>query len=169
MCVGFNKNQNHTYNLKSFPNHKTCDILTLGGNYGKNYKAYDSRDYVRQPSSYIYQSRYFDVATIALKQEQLSKAELEAAIQGTKESIYDAADTMFSNVLSQFYPDAPRNSIEEEAIIKLQNQLIEERYNKLTKEEKEAYSKNYSKLKYVLSLDKLLQGQNHGTTDSSAS
>lgn len=112
---------------------------------------------------------YFDVATIALKQEQLSDKELEAAIQGTKESIYDAADTMFSNVLAQFYPDAPVNSIEEEAIIKLQNQLIEERYNKLTQKEKEAYSKNYSKLKYVLSLDKLLQGQNHGTTDSSAS
>lgn len=112
---------------------------------------------------------YFDVATIALKQESLTKSELEAAIQGTKESIYDAADNMFSNVLSQFYPDAPKNSIEEEAIIKLQNQLIEERYNKLTKEEKASYKEHYNKLKYVLSLDKLLQGQNHGTTDSSAS
>lgn len=112
---------------------------------------------------------YFDVATIALKQEQLSKAELEAAVQGTKESIYDAADTMFSNVLSQFYPDAPINSIEEEAIIQLQNKLIEERYNKLTKEEKASYKEHYNKLKYVLKIDKLLQGQSHGTTDSSAS
>lgn len=111
---------------------------------------------------------YEGVANTTLTAE-LSKSEREAAITGIRESIYDAADTMFSNVLQEFYPDAPRNSIEEEAIIKLQNQLIEERYNKLTKEEKEAYSKNYSKLKYVLSLDKLLQGQNHGTTDSSAS
>lgn len=99
----------------------------------------------------------------------LSNKELEAAEKGIKESMYDAADNMFSSVLTQFYPDAPKNSIEEEAIITLQNKLIEERYNKLSKEEKNAYKKQYDKMKYVLKINKLVQGQTHGTTDSERS
>ena len=83
--------------------------------------------------------------------------------------MYDAADNMFSSVLTQFYPDAPKNSIEEEAIITLQNKLIEERYNKLSKEEKAAFKDNYNKMKYVLKINKLVQGQTHGTTDSERS
>ena len=87
--------------------------------------------------------------------------------------MYDAADNMFSSVLTQFYPDAPKNSIEEEAIITLQNKLIEERYNKLSKEEKSAYKKQYDKMKYVLKINSLVQGQKeHGqtkTTDSERS
>lgn len=98
----------------------------------------------------------------------LSKKELDAAKQGIKESMYDAADSMFSSVLTQFYPDAPVNGIEEEAILTLQNKLIEERYNKLTKEEKAAYKTNYNKMRYVLSLDKLLKGQAHEQTTDSA-
>ena len=101
----------------------------------------------------------------------LSKQELDAATQGIKESMYDAADTMFSSVLSQFYPDAPRNEIEEEAIIKLQNKLIEERYNKLSQTEKASFKEHYNKMKYILSINSLLQkqGQKHGTTDSERS
>lgn len=113
---------------------------------------------------------YEQVANQALN-SSLSKKELDAATEGIKESMYDAADTMFSSVLSQFYPDAPRNEIEEEAIIRLQNQLIEERYNKLSKEEKASFKEHYNKMKYILSINSLLQkqGQKHGTTDSERS
>ena len=118
---------------------------------------------------------YTEVAKSLINSSKLSKHELDAAITGIKESMYDAADNMFSSVLTQFYPDAPKNSIEEEAIITLQNKLIEERYNKLSKEEKSAYKKQYDKMKYVLSINSLLQKQGqkeHGqtkTTDSERS
>lgn len=112
---------------------------------------------------------YNEVAKSLLTSSKLSKSELNAAEQGIKESMYDAADNMFSSVLTQFYPDAPKNSIEEEAIITLQNKLIEERYNKLSKEEKAAFKDNYNKMKYVLKINKLVQGQTHGTTDSERS
>ena len=114
---------------------------------------------------------YNEVAKSLLNSSKLSKTELHAAEQGIKESMYDAADNMFSSVLTQFYPDAPKNSIEEEAIITLQNKLIEERYNKLSKEEKSAYKKQYDKMKYVLKINSLVQGQGqtHGTTDSERS
>ena len=112
---------------------------------------------------------YNEVAKSLLNSSKLSKSERNAAITGIKESMYDAADNMFSSVLTQFYPDAPKNSIEEEAIITLQNKLIEERYNKLSKEEKAAFKDNYNKMKYVLKINKLVQGQTHGTTDSERS
>lgn len=114
---------------------------------------------------------YNEVAKSLLTSSKLSKKELDAAEKGIKESMYDAADNMFSSVLTQFYPDAPKNSIEEEAIITLQNKLIEERYNKLSKEEKSAYKKQYDKMKYVLKINSLVQGQGqtHGTTDSERS
>ena len=112
---------------------------------------------------------YNEVAKSLLNSSKLSKTELHAAEQGIKESMYDAADNMFSSVLTQFYPDAPKNSIEEEAIITLQNKLIEERYNKLSKEEKSAYKKQYDKMKYVLKINSLVQGQTHDTTDSERS
>ena len=112
---------------------------------------------------------YNEVAKSLMNTSNLSKKELEAATLGIKESMYDAADNMFSSVLTQFYPDAPKNSIEEEAIITLQNKLIEERYNKLSKEEKAAFKDNYNKMKYVLKINKLVQGQTHGTTDSERS
>lgn len=112
---------------------------------------------------------YNEVAKSLLNSSKLSKTERVAAEQGIKESMYDAADNMFSSVLTQFYPDAPKNSIEEEAIITLQNKLIEERYNKLSKEEKSAYKKQYDKMKYVLKINSLVQGQTHDTTDSERS
>ena len=112
---------------------------------------------------------YNEVAKSLINSSKLSNKELDAAITGIKESMYDAADNMFSSVLTQFYPDAPRNEIEEEAIIQLQNKLIEERYNKLSKEEKSAYKKQYDKMKYVLKINSLVQGQTHGTTDSERS
>ena len=105
---------------------------------------------------------YNEVAKNLMTDSHLSNKELHAAHQGIKESMYDAADNMFSSVLTQFYPDAPKNSIEEEAIITLQNKLIEERYNKLSTKEKAAFKDNYNKMK-------LVQGQTHGTTDSERS
>lgn len=84
---------------------------------------------------------YYQVAISQLK--DLSQDELNAAYTGIKESMYDAMDTLFSNVLTQFYPEAPRLSIEDEAILELTNKLIEERYDQLSPEEQKAYSESY--------------------------
>ena len=89
-------------------------------------------------------SAYFQVATNSISnQTHLSKHTKDAAILGIKESMFDTADSMFSNILNTFYPDSPRLSLEDEAILTMTNQLIEERYNELTPEEQEAYSKAY--------------------------
>lgn len=87
---------------------------------------------------------YFQVATHSISsQTHLSKKTKEAAIAGIKQSMYDTADSLFSNILNTFDPNSPRLSIEDEAILQLTNQLIEERYNQLTPEEQAAYSKAY--------------------------
>ena len=89
-------------------------------------------------------SAYFDVATKSISsQTHLSHKTRDAAIAGIKQSMYDTADSLFSNILNTFDPDSPKLSIEDEAILQLTNQLIEERYNSLSKEEQAAYSKAY--------------------------
>lgn len=101
---------------------------------------------------------YTAVATSALnlnhnsgdtpKSSKLSTdAELRAATTGIKESMYDAMNSVFSTVLQNYYPDAAKFQIEDEAILQLTNDLIEERYNKLTPAEQKAYSKAYQTLK----------------------
>ena len=81
--------------------------------------------------------------------ENLTK-EQEAALLGIKQSMYDAFDSLVSNVLGQFYPEAPNLEIEDEAILELTNKKIEERYNQLSDEEKAAYKATYAQV-----LDKL--------------
>lgn len=88
--------------------------------------------------------------------ENLTK-EQEAALLGIKQSMYDAFDSLVSNVLSQFYPEAPNLEIEDEAILELTNKKIEERYNELSDSEKEAYKATYAQV-----LDKL-HNQNNGS------
>lgn len=97
---------------------------------------------------------YYKVATTTLNinhnsgktdsNSKLSKSELNSAIKGIKDSMYDAMDSVFSNVLSQFMPEHPRYTLEDEAIIELTNQKIEEEYNKLSDEDKEAYRQTYN-------------------------
>lgn len=82
----------------------------------------------------------------------LSKKDKDAAIQGITESMYDAADSIFSTVLTQFYPDAARNSIEDEAILRLTNELIEKRYNSLPESERKAFSTAYNKTKLSMQM-----------------
>ena len=107
---------------------------------------------------------YTTVAISALKQNHNSgstpsnsklstDAELRAATTGIKESMYDAMNSVFSTVLQNYYPDAVRYSIEDEAILQLTNNLIEERYNKLTPAEQKAYSKAYQSLKASVTQD----------------
>lgn len=89
-------------------------------------------------------SAYFQVATHNIQQQtHLSNKTRDAAIAGIKQSMYDTADSLFSNILNTFDPDDPRLSLEDEAILQLTNQLIEERYNQLSPEEQAAYSKAY--------------------------
>ena len=80
-------------------------------------------------------------------QGSLNLADKDSAIAltGIKESMYDAADNVFSSVLAQFYPEAPRMSIEDEAILELTNKLINERYDAMSDEDKAKYSEAYTK------------------------
>ena len=80
-------------------------------------------------------------------QGSLNLADKDSAIAltGIKESMYDAADNVFSSVLAQFYPEAPRMSIEDEAILELTNKLINERYDVMSDEDKAKYSEAYNK------------------------
>lgn len=80
-------------------------------------------------------------------QGSLNLADKDSAIvlTGIKESMYDAADNVFSSVLAQFYPEAPRLSIEDEAILELTNKLINERYDAMSDEDKAKYSEAYIK------------------------
>lgn len=82
----------------------------------------------------------------------LTQKDKDAAIQGITESMYDAADSIFSTVLTQFYPDAARNSIEDEAILRLTNELIEKRYNSLPESERKAFSTAYNKTKLSMQM-----------------
>ena len=78
-------------------------------------------------------------------QKLKTKQDLNAALTGIKESMYDAMDSVFSNVLAQFLPDHPRYTLEDEAIIELTNKKIEEKYNSLTPDEQKKYSEAYQR------------------------
>ena len=97
-------------------------------------------------------------------QGSLNLAEKDSAIAltGIKESMYDAADNVFSSVLAQFYPEAPRLSIEDEAILELTNKLINERYDAMSDEDKAKYSEAYNK---TLNSIKAKQAESKDTTD----
>ena len=94
---------------------------------------------------------------------QVPNKEQEAALLGIKESMYDAFDSLVSNVLNQFYPTHPKLEIEDEAILELTNKKIEERYNQLSSEEREAYKATYAQV-----LNKLHgnDASSNSTTDS---
>ena len=79
------------------------------------------------------------------KQKLNTDQELNAALTGIKESMYDAMDSVFSNVLAQFLPDHPTYTLEDEAIIELTNKKIEEKYAALTPDEQKKYSEAYQK------------------------
>lgn len=89
---------------------------------------------------------------------QAPSKEQEAALLGIKQSMYDAFDSLVSNVLGQFYPEAPNLEIEDEAILELTNKKIEERYNQLSDSEKVAFKQTYAQI-----LDKL-----HNTNGSNS-
>lgn len=91
---------------------------------------------------------------------------------GAREALYDAMNTIMSNTLNQFYPDNAEASIEDEAILKCANELILERYNALTPEQRAAYSKGYTKLSKRLgavimeSRNQALAKQDNNTNDT---
>jgi len=84
------------------------------------------------------------------KKTKLTKSEVNAASIGIKESMYDAANCIFSTVLSNFYPDAPRLSLEDEAILELTNKKIEQRYYAMSPKDREQYKQNYDRIKAAL-------------------
>lgn len=91
----------------------------------------------------------------------------EAAITGITESLYDAADNVFSTVLAQFYPHHPRYSLEDEAILELTNQKIQAKYDALTPEQKSSYSQAYNKMRLQAEFRK--DHTKRGTTDTKGS
>lgn len=92
------------------------------------------------------------IDALSASTKHLTQKDKDAAIQGITESMYDAADSIFSTVLTQFYPDAARNSIEDEAILRLTNELIEKRYNSLPESERKAFSTAYNKTKLSMQM-----------------
>ena len=89
---------------------------------------------------------YYENAKQQITKSQVPNKEQEAALLGIKESMYDAFDSLVSNVLNQFYPTHPKLEIEDEAILELTNKKIEERYNQLSDEEKAAYKATYTQV-----------------------
>ena len=100
-------------------------------------------------------------------QGSLNLADKDSAIAltGIKESMYDAADNVFSSVLAQFYPEAPRMSIEDEAILELTNKLINERYDAMSDEDKAKYSEAYNKTLNSIQAKQAQLAKDKDTTD----
>ena len=106
---------------------------------------------------------YYENAKQQITKSQVPNKEQEAALLGIKESMYDAFDSLVSNVLNQFYPTHPKLEIEDEAILELTNKKIEERYDQLSDEEKAAYKATYTQV-----LNKL-HGNDANSTDTATS
>ena len=106
------------------------------------------------------------VDSLSASTKSLSQKDKDAAIQGITESMYDAADSIFSTVLTQFYPDAARNSIEDEAILRLTNELIEKRYNSLPESERKAFSTAYNKTKLSMQMRPSQSSQSEPTSNN---
>lgn len=106
---------------------------------------------------------YYENAKQQITKSQVPNKEQEAALLGIKESMYDAFDSLVSNVLNQFYPTHPKLEIEDEAILELTNKKIEERYDQLSDEEKAAYKATYTQV-----LNKLHGNDANSTTDATS-
>lgn len=114
---------------------------------------------------------FYQVATHEIPDTETTNTR-NAAETGIKESMYDAMNSVFSTVLTQFYPDAPKNSIEEEAILALTNKMIEDRYARMPKAERKAFERQYAKMKMRMQLTPHTttdKGNKHGTDDSGSS
>ena len=120
---------------------------------------------------------YYKVAESTLNQNHNSGAtpkaqklnteqELNAALTGVKESMYDAMDSVFSNVLAQFLPDHPQYTLEDEVIIELTNKKIEEKYNALTPSEQKKYSEAYQRTLAALDARRKQANEDTETTNS---
>lgn len=98
---------------------------------------------------------FYAVANASIDQDNtLSAKDKDAAKLGIKESMFDSMNSVFSTVLAQFYPDAPKLSIEDEAILELTNQKIEDRYNKMSAKERKAFHNEYNKMKLRMQFDR---------------
>lgn len=101
---------------------------------------------------------YRDIAVHSIDTHSISNSDdVPIVVQGITESMYDAVNNMLSNILNEFYPENPALSLEDEAILELVNQKIEERYNSLSDEDKQAYADTYNKMKAEL------EKNNHNT------
>lgn len=118
-------------------------------------------------------SAYYQASVACITEDELKgkrRAEQEIAAKGIKDSLYDAADTLFSNVLHDFQPEHPRYSLEDEAIIELVNKKIELQYNALSSEQRSQYAQAYQKLRLNAQFKANMKGnQAHGTNDSQGS
>lgn len=91
---------------------------------------------------------YRDIAVHSIDSHSIKNSDdVPVVVQGITESMYDAVNNMFSNILNEFYPENPALSLEDEAILELVNQKIEERYNQMSDEDKQAYAEVYNKMK----------------------
>lgn len=103
------------------------------------------------------------------KAHKLSKSQLDAALLGIKESMHDAMDSVFSNVLYTFYPMNAKYTLEDEAILELTNQKIKEQYDALSPEEQEQYSTRYAQMReYIASRMEVKDADTTGSESTKA-
>ena len=153
-------------NMKEFEKYMTIgltDETNAGVNISPNMDCATALQLLGTRSLHV--ANAFNLAAVnEITKIELPDSERQAAATGIKESIYDALDMVFSNVLASFYPGAPKYELEDEAILQLTNELIEKRYNALPKKEREAFKKHYQMQKLRMTFTP----HSHETESSSA-
>lgn len=90
---------------------------------------------------------YYQIATHEITTKDHPSKEEKIAAKGFKDSMYDAFDTLASNILADFNPTHPRYTLEDEVILELVDKRIQEEYDQLTPEDKSRYAQAYNKMK----------------------
>jgi len=103
-----------------------------------------------QPTSLEVTTQILLTVQLALMKAQLNSVPEEHQPK-VKEHVYDMVNVAASNMLTQYAPDIElRPDLTAEAILQHENQLIEEKYNALSEQEKEKGKKAYKEAKESL-------------------
>lgn len=86
--------------------------------------------------------------------------------QEVREALYDAYNIMASSLLNQIIPDKElREDLDEKAILKTQEEIVENLYNNMTPEEKEAALANINTMRERL-IEDIRRAETGTTTDT---
>ena len=103
-----------------------------------------------QPTSLEVTTQILLTVQLALMKAQLASVPVEHQPK-VKEHVYDMVNVAASNMLTQYAPDIElRPDLTAEAILQHENQLIEEKYEALSEQEKQKGKKAYKEAKESL-------------------